>query len=102
MSVTFSDSSKHSLIDHEITNGLHPERPALMTEENRLQARLGLTSAQADDLLNEWGYNELPIVEVPLWWVFVVQFTGTMPYMLELACVLALAVTDYEGCPLIS
>ncbi len=30
-----------------------------------------------------------------LWWLFFLQFTGTMPYMLELACIVAIACQDY-------
>ena len=38
----------------------------------------GLTTAQVEKLYEKWGYNELPTVEVPLWYVFLMQFTGTM------------------------
>lgn len=55
----------------------------------------GLTSAQVEALYNKYGYNELPSIVVPLWYIFLMQFTGTMPYMLELACVLSLAVSDW-------
>ncbi|CAM9119803.1 unnamed protein product, partial [Ectocarpus fasciculatus] len=57
--------------------------------------RAGLTTAQAEELYKVHGFNELPVVDIPLWYIFLIQFTGTMPYMLELACVLALAVQDY-------
>lgn len=57
--------------------------------------RNGLTSEQAEELYKIHGYNELPEVKVSLWWLLFVQFTGTMPYMLELACVVAIAVQDY-------
>jgi hypothetical protein len=43
----------------------------------------GLTSAQVEELYEKWGYNELPSVVIPLWYIFLTQFTGTMPYMLE-------------------
>ena len=59
------------------------------------EERAGLTSEQAAALIEQWGYNELPRIEIPLWWVFVRQFTGTMPYMLELACILAAVVHDW-------
>ena len=35
--------------------------------------RVGLTTAQAEALYDEWGYNELPHIEISLWWVFFVQ-----------------------------
>jgi H+-transporting ATPase len=57
--------------------------------------RAGLSSEQVEELYKVHGFNELPVVDIPLWYIFIIQFTGTMPYMLELACVLAMAVEDY-------
>jgi len=57
--------------------------------------RLGLTSDKIEELYKIHGYNELPEIKVSLWWLFFMQFTGTMPYMLELACIIAIAVQDY-------
>jgi magnesium-transporting ATPase (P-type) len=57
--------------------------------------RIGLTTEQAEERYLQYGYNELPEVTVSLYWLFFVQFTGTMPYMLELACIIAIAVQDY-------
>jgi H+-transporting ATPase len=57
--------------------------------------RQGLTNEQAEVLYQQWGYNELPAIEIPLWWVFLEQFMGTMPYMLELAIIIAAAVSDW-------
>ena len=59
------------------------------------QERRGLSSGEAEDLQLKWGYNELPVIEVPLWRIFIQQFMGTMPYMLELAIVIAAAVEDW-------
>lgn len=55
----------------------------------------GLTTSEVESLYEKWGYNELPSIVVPLWYIFLMQFTGTMPYMLELACILSLAVSDW-------
>jgi magnesium-transporting ATPase (P-type) len=57
--------------------------------------RIGLTTDQAEELYKQWGYNELPEVTVSLWYILFIQFTGTMPYMLELACIIAIAVQDF-------
>ena len=57
--------------------------------------RLGLSSVKAEELYLNWGYNEIPEVEISLWWIFLLQFTGTMPYMLELAAIISIAVLDY-------
>jgi H+-transporting ATPase len=57
--------------------------------------RNGLTTEQVEELYKQWGFNELPEIKVSLWWLLFIQFTGTMPYMLELACIIAIAVQDY-------
>jgi magnesium-transporting ATPase (P-type) len=57
--------------------------------------REGLTTEQVEELYKKWGFNELPVIEIPLWWVFLEQYMGTMPYMLELAIVIAGAVQDW-------
>mmetsp|Transcript_16480 Transcript_16480/g.27614 ORF Transcript_16480/g.27614 Transcript_16480/m.27614 type:complete len:979 (-) Transcript_16480:1850-4786(-) len=57
--------------------------------------RIGLTTDQAEEAYKVHGYNELPEVTVSLWYILFVQFTGTMPYMLELAAIIAIAVQDY-------
>lgn len=59
------------------------------TEETKNQ-RLGLTTQDAEDAYKTWGYNELPCVVIPLWYVFMRQFTGVMPYTMEI-CVLVAA-----------
>ena len=62
------------------------------TKENE---RGGLTTEQAEKLYEEVGFNELPHVEVSLLALFFYQFTGLMPYMLEVTIILAIAVQDY-------
>lgn len=59
------------------------------------EERIGLTNEQAEELYNKWGYNELPEISISVWWVFFIQFTGTMPYMLELAAIISIATSDY-------
>ncbi len=66
-----------------------------MVKEINTNERLGLTTAQAEQLYVEVGFNELPHVEVSLLWILFLQFTGLMPYMLEICCILALAVQDW-------
>jgi len=57
----------------------------------------GLSSEEFHTLLEQHGFNELPSQSVSLWYLFFLQFTGTMPYMLEAACILALLVKDYAN-----
>ena len=53
------------------------------------KSRKGLTTAEAEELYKTWGYNELPSESVPLWYVFMKQFTGVMPYTMEICVVVA-------------
>jgi len=55
----------------------------------------GMTSAAAEAYQAEHGYNEIIAPEVSKFWILVGMFRGTMPYMLELALVIAAAVGDW-------
>ena len=55
----------------------------------------GLTTAQAEKLLEECGKNEIPENITPWYWILAKQFIGIMPFMIEIACVLALLVQDW-------
>ena len=57
--------------------------------------RKGLSTAQAEELQRTGGFNELPVIEVSKLWIFFIQFTGTMPYMLWLACIISAACDDW-------
>ena len=57
--------------------------------------RQGLTNEDVEELYKKWGYTELPEVTISLWYLLGVQFTGTMPYMLELAALISICVQDY-------
>mmetsp|Transcript_106802 Transcript_106802/g.278890 ORF Transcript_106802/g.278890 Transcript_106802/m.278890 type:complete len:1007 (-) Transcript_106802:87-3107(-) len=57
--------------------------------------RVGLTSERAEGLLEEWGPNEIPTPETPLLKIILKQFTGTMPLMLELSCLLSAVAQDW-------
>jgi magnesium-transporting ATPase (P-type) len=82
-------SEVHSPADHTKAGG------PVMTDAEKAHERQGLTTAEAEHLYETVGFNELPYVEVSLFWMFFAQFTGVMPFMLELACVLALAVQSW-------
>lgn len=58
--------------------------------------RQGLTTAEAEKLYKEIGYNELEHIEISAWKLFALQFAGLMPYILETSCIIALAVGSYE------
>jgi H+-transporting ATPase len=69
-------------------------KSAMLAMPDTTNARVGLTTAEAEKKLETFGFNELPKVEIPLWKMFLLQFTGTMPYMLEVSCILSLIVND--------
>jgi magnesium-transporting ATPase (P-type) len=58
--------------------------------------RQGLTSAEAKVLYDEVGLNELSHVEISSFKLFALQFVGLMPYILEVSCIIAIAVQSYE------
>ena len=72
-----------------------PSKIASLDEKSRENERDGITNAEAEQLYLIHGYNALPVIEIPLWYVFLQQFMGTMPYMLELAIIIAAAVQDW-------
>ena len=78
----------------ESSNPIHnsPAKVDLTFDPNE---RKGLTTEEAEAKYLEWGYNELPEVTISVWYVLFLQFIGTMPYMLELAAIIAIAVQDY-------
>jgi H+-transporting ATPase len=45
--------------------------------------------------LAEFGKNEIPVVEKPLWKMLLDQFTGAMPFMLELCVIISASVKDW-------
>jgi len=61
----------------------------------------GLTNAQAEAYQREHGYNEIIAPEVSKFWIFVGMFRGTMPYMLEVALVVAAIVEDWPDVAII-
>ncbi len=79
---------------HGEEDGQSPMHPKLDLSFNP-EERQGLTTDQVEELYKQWGFNELPEIKVSLWWLLFLQFTGTMPYMLELAAIVAVAVGDY-------
>jgi magnesium-transporting ATPase (P-type) len=57
--------------------------------------RQGLSQAEAEHLYEEVGYNELEHIDISPWKLFGLQFLGLMPYILEISCIIALAVGSY-------
>ena len=78
---------------------LHDDGPEKAGDESKdLEVTLrGLSSAEAAARLARHGRNEIPEEITPWYVLFFKQFVGTMPVMLEIACVLALIIRDYPS-----
>ena len=59
------------------------------------KTRIGLTDEQAEELRLKWGWNALEEVKISKVWLFIIQFTGTMPYMLWIAAIISGASEDW-------
>jgi H+-transporting ATPase len=57
--------------------------------------RTGLTTEDVVEIRKDSGFNELPVIEVSLIKMFLLQFTGVMPYMLEICVVVTIATEDW-------
>ena len=55
----------------------------------------GLTSIEAEELLEKFGRNELPEKVVPKWLIFVSLFAQPMPIMIWLAIIVELAIQNF-------
>lgn len=92
--------TKSPLIENEHSINVSPMKGGLNestntdAHDNEEASKVGLTTSEAEKLLIQHGYNEIPLPVIPLWKIFLLQFTGTMPYMLEISCILSLVVND--------
>jgi H+-transporting ATPase len=55
----------------------------------------GLTTLQAEQLLKQWGKNELPEKVTPKWLIFLRLLTGPMPIMLWIAAIIEAVIGNY-------
>ena len=55
----------------------------------------GLSTEEANKNLEQYGRNEIPILHVSILHLFLMQFVGTMPYILEICLILAAAALDW-------
>ena len=82
---------------HDAENdGSAPEKAGDESKDLEVTLR-GLSSAEAAARLERHGRNEIPEEVTPWYVLFFKQFVGTMPVMLEIACVLALIIRDYPS-----
>jgi magnesium-transporting ATPase (P-type) len=56
----------------------------------------GLSSEEANELLGQFGYNELPEEKVNLYLKFLTYFWGPIPWMIEIAALLSALVRHWS------
>jgi len=77
------------------------KEPEASTDESKIpplnpeDPLLGLTDEQVKESLATFGKNEIVIPETPLWKLFLKQFIGFLPLLIELAAIVSIAVQDY-------
>ncbi len=55
----------------------------------------GLTTAQVEAGREKFGWNEIPAPFTPLWVLFLRQFMGFLPLLIELAAIISIGAQDY-------
>jgi len=56
---------------------------------------VGLTTEQMEQALEKWGPNDIPVPEKPLYMLFLKQFTGFLPLLIEIAAIVSLGAQDW-------
>ena len=70
---------------------IEPQIPALNPDD----PLFGLTDEQVQKSLAEFGKNEIFIPETPLYVLFIRQFIGFLPLLIEVAALVSLGIGDY-------
>lgn len=55
----------------------------------------GLSDDEVTAAREKFGENLIPVPETPLWKIFIRQFIGFLPLLIELAALVSLGVGDY-------
>lgn len=62
---------------------------------NKTDISTGLTTEQVNAAVAKYGTNEIPVKVTPLYVLFLHQFAGFLPFLIEIAAIISLAVQDY-------
>jgi H+-transporting ATPase len=62
---------------------------------NKTDMETGLTTDQVNAAVEKYGTNEIPVKVTPLHVLFLRQFAGFLPFLIEIAAIISLAVQDY-------
>jgi H+-transporting ATPase len=71
------------------------EKEVTVTDFEATDTKQGLTTVQVQAALDKYGPNEIPVSSTPLYILFLRQFVGFLPFLIELAMLIALAVQDW-------
>jgi H+-transporting ATPase len=76
----------------KVAGGGTPEEEATFVPTD---PAVGLTTEQVEAARAVYGVNEIPVPSTPLYMLFLHQFTGFLPFLIELAAIVSLAVQDW-------
>ncbi|CAO3591116.1 unnamed protein product [Absidia cylindrospora] len=80
---------EHEHVEHE--DEISPELEALLHTD----AEIGLTTAEVQERLIQFGHNELPERRPNPFLKFIRYFMGPISYLIEIACIIAAVVGDW-------
>lgn len=82
---------------HRASGANVPEDEAIAIEREKsfVYSHNGLTSAEAEKRLAQFGRNELPEKVIPKWYIFVSQLWQPMPCMIWAAAIIEAAIGNY-------
>jgi len=72
-----------------------PSKPENQASIKMTDKAIGLTEDEVQKALEMYGPNEIPVPSVPLYMIFLLQFVGFLPLLIEIAAIISLAVQDY-------
>ncbi len=55
----------------------------------------GLSDDEVREREEKYGANEIPVISIPLYKLFLRQFTGFLPLLIEIAAIISLSVKDF-------
>lgn len=83
-------SQEKSLGDVDVETAKEEAVPLIETDPEK-----GLTTDQVEKALARYGPNEIPVPEKPIYMLFLNQFTGFLPLLIEIAAIVSLGAQDY-------
>ena len=88
------DNNSNSYSNHS-SNNATLDRSATSLPIAKTNVATGLTTAEVAVAHEQFGTNEIPVKVTPLYVLFLRQFAGFLPFLIEIAAIISLAVQDY-------